>query len=70
MKGERYSLMVKLTGSLTRAEALQVERPDNYSVGKHGWTTVWLPHTERAPKGLLEGWIEESYRALVQKKAR
>lgn len=65
MKGDRYKLMVKLTDSLPRAEALQQQRPDSFQVGKHGWTTVWLPHAERAAKGLLEGWIEESYRALV-----
>lgn len=65
MKADRYKLMVKLTASIPRAEALQKRRPDSYSVGKHGWTTVWLRHTEKAPKGLLEGWIEESYRVLA-----
>lgn len=65
MKPDRYKLMVKLTGSLPRAKTLQEQRPDNFQVGTHGWTTVWLPHAERPPKGLLEGWIEESYRALA-----
>lgn len=65
MKADRYKLMIKLTDSLARAKELQNERPDAYQVGKHGWTTIWLPHTERGPKGMLERWIEESYRALV-----
>ncbi|MEM7202255.1 MAG: MmcQ/YjbR family DNA-binding protein [Planctomycetota bacterium] len=65
IKGDRYKLMLKLVDSLAQAEALQDEDPDTWRVGKGGWTTVWLPLEERAPKGLLESWIEESYRALV-----
>ena len=65
MKGDQYKLMIKLTDSLAKAEALHAKRPDNYQPGKLGWVTVWLPLQEKAPKGLLEGWIEESYRALV-----
>ncbi len=65
MKPDRYKLMVKLTDSLPRAEALERERPGAFNVGKHGWTTVRLPHTDKGPKGMLESWIKESYRALA-----
>ncbi|MGE0481868.1 MAG: MmcQ/YjbR family DNA-binding protein [Phycisphaerae bacterium] len=65
MKADHYKLMVKPTDSVEHAQALARERPDAFDVGKHGWTTIRLPHTQRAPKGLLEAWIEESYRALA-----
>lgn len=65
MKPDHYRLMVKLSDSVARAEALQEKRPDAFNVGKHGWTTIRLPHSEMGPKGLLESWIEESYRALA-----
>lgn len=70
MKGDQFKLMVKLTDSLPAAAALQKKQPDNYTVGKHGWVTVWLPHRDKVAKGLLEGWIEESFRALVPAKIR
>lgn len=64
-KAETYRLMVKLTEALPAARAAEKKRPDAFSVGKHGWTTVSLPHSEKVTKGLLEGWIEESYRAFA-----
>lgn len=67
MKPDHYRLMVKLGDSTAQAEAMQAKHPDHYSVGKNGWTTVKLPHTKKPPAGLLEGWIEESYRLLVPK---
>lgn len=64
-KAETYRLMVKLTEGLPAARAAAKKRPAAFSVGKHGWTTVNLPHSEKVQKGLLEGWIEESYRAFA-----
>ncbi|MGE3174571.1 MAG: MmcQ/YjbR family DNA-binding protein [Planctomycetota bacterium] len=65
IKQADYSLMVKLGDSLPEAARLQAAHPERYRVGKHGWVTVRLPLAECAPEGLLEGWIEESYRAFA-----
>ena len=67
IKGDRYKLMLKLDGSLKKAEALQAKDPETWRVGKGGWTAVFMPLDEFGPKGLLTSWIEESYRALVHK---
>ena len=60
-KPDGFRLMVKLTESLPKALAAAKARPEAFAVGKSGWTTVTLPHTEKPARGLLEGWIEESY---------
>lgn len=67
MKKEGYNVMVKLRDSLAAASALQAEQPDRFQVGAHGWTTVRLPHDDLGPPGLLEGWIDESYRLLAHR---
>lgn len=64
-KPETYRLMIKLTEALPAARAAETKRPGAFAVGKHGWTTVNLPHSEKVTKGLLEGWIEESYRSFA-----
>lgn len=65
MKKAGCYLMVKLGDSLAEATRMQKAHPDRYQVGKHGWVTVRLPSGASWPKGLLEGWIEESHRAFA-----
>lgn len=67
MRDDTYNIMVKLVGSLDDAAELESADPETYRVGKHGWTTVVYSHDVFPPRGLIEGWIEESYRALVHK---
>ena len=59
--------MVKLRESLEEAARLATREPDHYKVGSTGWVTVTFEHGESPPPGLLEGWIDESYRALAHK---
>lgn len=67
MHDETYNIMVKLVDSIDEAADLESKDPDSYRVGAHGWTTVTYSHDVFPPQGLIEGWIEESYRALVHK---
>lgn len=62
-----YNIMLKLSASLPEASKLAAKSPANYRVGGHGWVTVIFPHAESAPAGLLEKWIEESFRLLAPK---
>ena len=59
--------MVKLRESLEEAARLATREPGHYKVGSTGWVTVTFEHDESPPPGLLEGWIDESYRALAHK---
>jgi hypothetical protein len=62
-----YNVMVKLGGSLPEAAALAETQPTQYKLGLHGWTTVTFRHDQSPPAGLLERWIDESYRLLAPK---
>ncbi|MGB0951584.1 MAG: MmcQ/YjbR family DNA-binding protein [Planctomycetota bacterium] len=61
-------LRFKLTSSLEAASQLADKEPERYSCGMGGWTTAWFEAKARLPKKRLQGWIEESYTALVPKK--
>ena len=63
-----FTTMLKLTDSLAAAKKLAKAKPDNYSVGGAGWVNAEFDKGDGPPAGLLEGWIEESYRALAPKK--
>ena len=62
-----YDAMLKLRESLAEAAKLATKEPDCYTIGAHGWVTATFSHGQSPPPGLLEGWIDESYRLLVHK---
>lgn len=66
-KANEYNVMVKLGPSLEEAQALASARPDTWSVGKGGWAILKFDPAERPPEGLLERWLEESYRLQAPK---
>ena len=53
---------------LEEATELASQRPDTWSVGKGGWAILKFDPAERPQEGLLERWIEESYRLQAPKK--
>jgi len=63
-----YNIMVKLGESLAEAAGLAAKEPAAYKVGVHGWVTAIFRHDQTPPAGLLEKWIDESYRQLAPKK--
>jgi hypothetical protein len=67
VKDEHFDVMVKLEASLDEAAALSKKQPDHYSVGGHNWVTAKFGRNELPPSGLLERWIEESFRLLAPK---
>jgi hypothetical protein len=62
-----YNAMVKLQGCLAEAAKLATKEPHRYAVGKGGWVKATYSRDESPPAGLLERWIDESYRLLVHK---
>jgi predicted DNA-binding protein (MmcQ/YjbR family) len=62
------SLSVKLPHS--GADLLQIPfaEPMGYGMGRHGWVTLLLMREDHLPLSLLEGWIDESYRAVAPKR--
>jgi hypothetical protein len=61
-------LRLKLGDSLAEAARHAAKSPELYAVGAHGWVKVMLPKDQAPPPGLLERWIDESYRLLAPKK--
>ncbi len=63
----------RLTGSVklgvTAAEALQLPftEPTGYGLGRHGWVSFDVP-LDDVPFGLLEEWVDESYRTVALKR--
>ncbi|MEM7051250.1 MAG: MmcQ/YjbR family DNA-binding protein [Acidobacteriota bacterium] len=66
-KANEYNVMVKLGPSLEEAQTLAETRPDRWSVGKGGWGIFKFDPAERPPAGVLERWLEESYRLQAPK---
>lgn len=64
---DSYSVMLKLGESLSEAARLERKEPGRCKVGAHGWVKVTFGRDEFAPHGVLEGWIDESYRLLAHK---
>jgi len=62
-----YNVMVKLGPSLEEAAELAGSQPGDWAVGKGGWTTLKFKPDERPPEGLLERWVEESFRLQAPK---
>ena len=60
-------LSVKLPQSLHDALELPFCKPTGYGLGKAGWVSARFEEKDDVPLGLLESWIEESYRAVAPK---
>ena len=60
-QGGRYKAMFKLQESLSEAEELAVQEPENYQVGSTRWVTARFSDDEPMPRELWERWLEESY---------
>jgi predicted DNA-binding protein (MmcQ/YjbR family) len=61
-------LTVKLEGSHPAAMAVPGAAPTAYGLGRAGWVNVPLDGPGRPPLGVLEDWIEESYRIVAPKR--
>jgi len=62
------SLSTKLPASHAAALSLPFAEPTHYGLGKSGWVTASFGAKEKPPIGILNEWIEESYRAVAPKK--
>lgn len=67
VRPDRCEVRLKLGASYAEAERLAAASPSVWEAGKFGWVKVTLPNGEGAPDGLLERWLEESYRLLAKK---
>jgi len=59
------NVRLKLRSSLPEAEALASKEPGRFAVGSHGWVTVKSGEGMPSIPGLLERWIDESYRLFA-----
>ena len=62
------SLSVKLPHSGGDLLQMPFAEPMGYGMGKHGWVTLLLMRDDELPLAFLEGWIDESYRAIAPKR--
>ncbi len=62
-----YDVMIKLRDSLPTATKFAEKSPECFKVGAHGWVTVTFRLDQTPPPGLLETWIDESFRLLAHK---
>jgi len=62
-----YNVMLKLRESLPEAAKLAAKEPNHYGVGGMDWVKATFSHNESPPAGLMEKWIDESYRLLAHK---
>lgn len=61
-------LSVKLPRSSKTALKLPFAEPTGYGLGKSGWVTATFGSKDSPPIGVMQRWIEESYRAIAPKK--
>lgn len=66
--GPTYQLRLKLRESQAEAAELAGQEPGRYKLGANGWATLHLGPGEPLPHALLARWIDESYRAVADKK--
>jgi hypothetical protein len=59
---------LKLRESIAEATKLASKEPSRYEVGSLGWVKVKLSAGEPPPLDLLEKWLDESYRVVVDKR--
>ncbi len=62
------AMTVKLEDSHAQALAVPGAEPTGYGLGKAGWVSVAISGKGAPPAGLLEDWIEESYRTIASKR--
>lgn len=60
-QGGRYKAMFKLSDSIPDAQALAVEQPEDYQVGKTAWVTVRFSVEQPIPAKIWKKWLDESY---------
>jgi predicted DNA-binding protein (MmcQ/YjbR family) len=58
---------VKLDDSHDQALAVPGAKPTGYGLGRSGWVTIPLRDTT-PPIGVLEDWVDESYRRVAPKR--
>jgi hypothetical protein len=63
----KTDVRLKLRDSLSEAAELAAKEPDCYNVGAPGWVKATFRPGQSPPAGLLERWIDESYRLLAPK---
>jgi predicted DNA-binding protein (MmcQ/YjbR family) len=61
-------ISVKLPDSADQALGISCCTPTSYGLGRHGWVTIDLAARDCPEPGVLEDWVEESYRAVAPKK--
>jgi len=61
------SVAVKLPESAELALGAPGATPTGYGLGRAGWVSIPLDGPDAPPLGLLEDWVEESYRAVAPK---
>ena len=65
----RLYVGVKLPDAAGFALTFPWAEPTGYGLGKAGWVScTFTTATDEPPVGLLEDWIDESYRAVATKK--
>ena len=65
--GDAVSFSVKLPQSADQALSLPFTQPTPYGLGKSGWVSATVGPKTKAPRALLEAWIEESWLAVAPK---
>lgn len=66
--GPSYIVRLKLCQSQTEAMQLAVNEPGCYKLGAHGWITISFSDSAPPPIELMKRWIDESYRAIADKR--
>lgn len=66
-KDESWNAMLRLSESLPEAEELAAGSPENYFVGKHGWTTLRFENGAGPDQRMLKRWVTESFCLLAPK---
>jgi predicted DNA-binding protein (MmcQ/YjbR family) len=62
------AISVKLPISGPEALGVPGAVPTSYGLGRHGWVTVPIKGKGAPARGVLEDWVEESYRTVAPKK--
>ena len=65
--GDGLRVSVKLPTSFEMALTLPFTAPTRYGLGRAKWITARFAADETPPVDLLQGWIEQSYRAVAPK---
>lgn len=63
----RLNVSMKLPHSHGAALMFAFASPTGYNLGKSGWVTASFGKKDKVPLGLLQAWIDESYRAIAPK---